>query len=109
MSETTMKKERVAMVRSMETIARAINDEEIFEVWLMNGVDDGGITDETTDDDIYTNYCEDDIQFADLMATFARLMRYVVEDEDIDKEDRKKGNGMFYTGGAVSKRDERWY
>ena len=106
--DATEKKQRVEMVKSMETIARALNDEEIFEVWLMNGVDDGGINDDTTDDEIFKNYCEDDIQFADLMACFARLMKYAVTDEDIDKDDLRKGNGIFYTGGVVSAKDERW-
>jgi hypothetical protein len=101
---TSKQKMRVEIVRAMETIARSINDEELFGVWLMNGVADGDITETTTDEEVYTNYCEDDYGFADLMATFARLMRYVTQDEDIDEEDLKAGNGIFYVDGVVSKK-----
>jgi len=105
------KKQRVEMIRSMEFIARALNDEELLVgVWFMNGVDDGGINENTTDEEIFINYCESEEQFQDLMACFARLMRYATNSEDKEEdEDLKKGNGVFYTGGLVSKRDERYY
>lgn len=37
------REERVKMVKAMEYIARQINDESVFEGWLMNGVADGDI------------------------------------------------------------------
>lgn len=65
--------ERVKVVRAMETIARCINDEDVFEGWLMCGVADGDITSETTDEEIADYYCEDDT-FAELMHCFLRRM-----------------------------------
>lgn len=73
-----MKKvERIKMVKAMEFIARQINDEEIFEGWLMNGVADGDIeygdlsADKGAEDMEY--YIEDDT-FKDLMECFLRKM-----------------------------------
>ena len=37
------KTERVKFVKAMEYICRSINDETIFDAWLMNGVADGDI------------------------------------------------------------------
>lgn len=73
------KTERIKMVKAMEYIARQINDEEVFEGWLLNGVADGDIqygdlsTGTSEDDDLYY-YVEDDDTFADLMACFLRRM-----------------------------------
>lgn len=71
-----MKKwERVAMVKAMEFICRQINDEEVFEGWLMNGVADGDIVygDLGANDENMDYYIEDE-DFADLMACFLRRM-----------------------------------
>lgn len=64
---------RSKMVHAMEYIAQQINDEEVFEKWLVNGVADGDIP--------YGNfeygcesYYEDDKDFADLMDTFLWVM-----------------------------------
>lgn len=59
-------KERAEVVKAMETLARCINDEEIFECWLIEGVADG----ETDFEDYYT----EDEAFKDLMTLFLRLM-----------------------------------
>lgn len=70
-------KERVAMVKAMELLARSINDEEIFELWLMIGVADGDIEDpmsNTDDEYIADNYCDDET-YAELMNTFLTIMR----------------------------------
>ncbi|MBR6795710.1 MAG: hypothetical protein IKM52_06350 [Clostridia bacterium] len=72
MSIEINKAERIAMVRAMETVARQINDEEIFETWLSYGVADGDI-DETTTDEELEYYIENDT-FEDLMGVFLRLM-----------------------------------
>lgn len=67
--------ERAKVVRSMETLARCINDEDILFGWLMGGVADGDITDETTDEEIIeAGYCEDET-FEDLMKCFLRKMK----------------------------------
>lgn len=60
------------MVRAMELICRCINDEEVFEPWLMDGVADGDVTGKETDEDLEW-YCDDE-NFADLMALFLRRM-----------------------------------
>ena len=90
MEKTKHMKERVAMVRAMEEIARSINDEDIFDSWLMCGVADGDINAETEDEWLY-DYCEDDNTFADLMGLFMRLMA------------RAKKSGGLYCDGVVSK------
>ena len=64
---------RAETVRAMEFIARQVNDEEIFESWLMNGVADGDIDGKETDEDL-SYYCEDG-NFADLMEQFLDLMK----------------------------------
>lgn len=68
-------KERVDMVRAMETIARSINDEEVFMGWLMCGVADEDITPETTDEDIVDMGYTEDKTLVGLMDCFLRCMR----------------------------------
>jgi hypothetical protein len=82
-------KERAAVVRAMETIARAINDECIFEEWLIYGVADGDIDETTTDSDL-DYYVEDDQTFGELMSTFTHMMRKVHK------------NGGLYVDGVAS-------
>lgn len=65
--------ERVALVRAMETVARAVNDEELFvHIWLDLGVADGDIDETTTDDEL--DYYITNESFRDLMDTFMYLM-----------------------------------
>lgn len=80
-------KERIEMVRAMETIARSINNEEILESWLMCGVADSDITSETTDGELY-DYVEDDV-FKDLMDCFMKCMKNAYRD------------GGLYCGGIT--------
>ena len=82
-------KERYEMVRAMETIARAVNDEDVFEGWLIMGVADGDI-DETTKDEELEYYIEDD-NFAELMGTFLRVMS------------KANKSGGLYADGVVSR------
>lgn len=81
---------RCKMILAMEYIARQINDEEVFEGWLMNGVADGDIPygnfDITEVDDYYT---EDD-NFKELMSCFLRRMVGAWN------------SGGLYCGGIVS-------
>ena len=74
---------RAKMVRAMEFIARQLNDEEVFESWLMYGVADGDIDGKETDEDL-SYYCEDK-NFADLMERFLDLMK-----------NAKKSGGLYY-------------
>ena len=83
---------RAKMVRAMETVARAVNDESVFESWLMCGVADGDINGSETDEDLEF-YCEDK-NFADLMENFLDLMKAA------------KKSGGLYKDGVVSKYEE---
>ena len=66
--------ERKKMVMAMEFIARQINDEEVFDGWLMNGVADGDIEyGDLNPDNVDEWYVEDD-NFKDLMSCFLRRM-----------------------------------
>lgn len=70
------REERIKMVKAMEYIARQLNDEEIAEAWLIDGVADGDIA----DGDLSAEAGEDmdwyieDQHFSDLMETFLRCM-----------------------------------
>lgn len=88
MSEMNTKK-RLEVVRAMETLARCINDEDIFESWLMVGVADGDIDKDTPDE--YLEYYAEDKTFAELMGLFLRLMR------------RAEESGGLYCDNIVSK------
>ena len=86
--------ERIKMVKAMEFIARQINDEEIFEEWLMDGVADGEIRYgdlDVTDDDLENleYYIGTQNEFADLMALFVRVIY------------RARKSGGLYCDGVV--------
>lgn len=86
--------ERIKLAKSMEFIARQVNDEEVFEGWLINGIADGDIEYGdlgVSDDDEILDYCVDDADFAELMALFLRIMR------------RADKSGGLYCDGIVSK------
>jgi len=82
-------KDRVQLVRAMETLARAVNNESVFMNWLSMGVADGDIKQDTTDDELEW-YTEDD-NLSELMDTFLDLM-----------SDAKE-NGGLYCDGIVNK------
>lgn len=65
--------ERVQLIDAMNKIAKAINDEDIFESWLMYGVADG---------DSYQDFKDyaDDSTFEELMDLFLRLMRFAYKE-----------------------------
>jgi len=69
--------ERTKMVKAMEYITRQINDEDIFEAWLTDGVADGDInySDLTEEDDGDIEYYTEDGHFADLMDSFLWCMQ----------------------------------
>lgn len=66
-------KERVRMIKAMDVIARSINDEDVFEGWLMCGVADGDIDADTTDEDILSMYGDSET-LQELMECFMRCM-----------------------------------
>ena len=83
-------KERCDLVRAMEKLARAVNDELVFEEWLISGVADGDIEDGTEDEEL-DYYVNDDAVFADLMDTFLHVMKGAYK------------SGGLYVDGVVSK------
>ena len=83
-------KYRVEVLRAMELLARAVNNEENIESWLMCGVADGDITEQTTDEELL-DYVEDDSTFADVMGCFLKVMS------------NAKKDGGLYVDGVVSK------
>lgn len=87
--------ERMTMVKAMEFIARNLNDEELVEAWLIDGVADGDIQYgdvalRPRDEETLEYYIEDE-NFASLMDTFLHVMKAAV-----------KSGGLF-CDGVVSK------
>lgn len=70
--------ERIKMVRAMDTIIRNLNDEDYIIPWLICGVADGDITDNTTDEEL-EYYCENDI-FSELMELFLKIIKNATKD-----------------------------
>ena len=73
-------KERAKAVLAMEYLARMVNDEEVFDIWLSLGVGDGDIEEgclEITDDNEQDLewYGESDERFQDLLTTFLKTMK----------------------------------
>ena len=69
------KVERAKMIVAMEFIARQINDEDVFDRWLMCGVADGDIDYGNFNlNDVDEDYLEDGA-FEDVMSCFLRCMK----------------------------------
>lgn len=96
-AEVAKKAERMKMVKAMEFIARQINDEDVFDRWLMVGVADGDIDygdlDEFKDYSALEYYTQDS-HFADLMQRFLNIISGARE------------SGGLYCDGIVSKIEE---
>lgn len=86
--------ERIKVVKAMEFIARQLNDEDIFDYWLMCGVADGDIPyGDLTDDPAggaHEWYVEDD-NYAELMRVFLNCMAAA------------KKSGGLWSDGVTSK------
>ena len=83
--------ERKKMVLAMEYIARQINDEDVFEPWLMLGVADGDLSYGEWDPEVVDDYYIEDDNFRDLMDCFLRRMKYANK------------SGGLYCNGIVTK------
>ncbi len=83
--------ERAKMIACMEYIARQINNEDIFETWLMCGVADSDIEYGNLDFSKVDDYYLDDRTFRNLMSTFLVCMKNAFE------------SGGLYCGEIVSK------
>ena len=86
-------KERVSVVRAMDTIVRSLNDERDILWWLDSGVPDGEINEETTDEELYW-LVDGDESFADIMSTFIKIMR------------RQPVNGAMWVDNVLSKEEK---
>lgn len=86
-------KERVSVIRAMDTIVHSLNDEEYIAWWLEDGVPDGEIDEETTDEDLYW-LVDDDESFADIMSTFIKIMR------------KQPVNGAMWVDNVLSKEEK---
>ena len=75
---TNKEKDFANAIRSMEYLARCINDESIFYGWLLGGVPDGDITGKTTDEEILAMYDEDDLK--GFIGCFLRCMKRAGKD-----------------------------
>ena len=86
--------ERIKMIKAMEYIARQINDEDVFDGWLMCGVADGDIRygdlDGSDQEELLSWYYSEDCDFADIMDTFLRKMSQAYK------------SGGLYCNGVVS-------
>ena len=69
---------RKQVVLAMETLARCVNDERIFEKWLALGVPDGDINSFNIEE-VDEFLCEDD-NFRDLMSLFLDIMKDASKD-----------------------------
>lgn len=98
------KTSRTELLRAMSTIVGAINNEEIIYGWLSSGIADGD--ENLPDDELYSMYGEDNATFADIMASFVRTMRRMVDDDEFDEEERRKGNSYIYCDRVLSKMEE---
>ena len=86
-------KERVSVIKAMDTIVRSLNDEEYVAWWLEDGVPDGEIDEGTADEELYW-LVDDDESFADIMSTFIKIMR------------RQPVNGAMWVDNVLSKEEK---
>ena len=69
------KYERIQLIRAMERVALATNNEDfIWEIWRLDGVPDGYITDSSLDYEI--EWLTEDKYFAAIMDAFLALMMH---------------------------------
>ena len=86
---------RKRMVLAMEMLVRAINDEDLIDAWLMNGVPDGDIEGYSLDTNQVDDYFTDENNYGDLLDLFLRLMEKAAK------------NGGLYDSGVVTKKGNR--
>lgn len=82
------------MLKAMEIIMRNLNDEEIFETWLTDGLPDGLSLDNDEDFEEFT----DDVTFADIMDTFIHIMMHACPKQNVADARR----GVLYCDGVIS-------
>ena len=72
-------KERKQTVLAMENLVRSVSNEEYIESWLMCGVADGDLNENSTWEDVDEYYIKDD-NFAELMQLFLKIMSRAYKD-----------------------------
>lgn len=77
---TKKEKEFAQAIRAMDLLARSCNNEDDIMGWLMTGVPDGDITEETTDEEILEMYDADDM--VSFIGSFLRTMRRAAKDDE---------------------------
>ena len=71
---TTKIKNRKRAILAMEYLARCINDETVFEPWLICGVADGDIPLGSFDTEYVDDWYIEDENFGEICELFTRLM-----------------------------------
>lgn len=87
---------RADVVRAMDIMVRTINDERIIESWLMCGVADADIDENTTNKEIEELGYTDDITFKELMDLFIKLMY------------KAKNDGIYFDGIVSNSISVEW-
>lgn len=84
-------KERKQTVLAMENLVRSVNNEEYIDSWLMCGVPDGDLNEDSTWEDVDDYFIKDD-NFAELMQLFLKIMSRAYKDGGlyIDKVSSKE-------------------
>lgn len=77
----TVDKRRAKLVIAMDEIARSLNDENILESWLMCGVADGDIDENTSIEDVIEMGYTDDDTYPDIERCFLRCMSRAYKNE----------------------------
>lgn len=85
----TNKNDRRKAILAMEYLARQINDEDVFESWLMAGVADGDIPYGSMDVNSVDDYYIEPDNFKEIVGCFLRRMIEAYE------------SGSLYCGGVV--------
>lgn len=84
--------ERAEVVKAMDLIARCINNEDIFQYWLTNGVADGDLdVGGDWDNEYDLGWYIRDERFAELMSTFLNIIA------------KARKNGGLYCDNILSK------
>ncbi len=65
------KKVRIGVIRSMDAIAKCLNDENSYLWWAYVGIPDGEISEKTKDEALEW-LCDDDM-FSELLLNFCRI------------------------------------
>lgn len=71
-------KERIKKLRALDSLVRSLNDEDLINVWLMNGVADG---DQTLPDEDWEIYVDTDEDFRDIIHLGLKLLTRAVKEE----------------------------